>query len=119
MARGASPRGGTTRRTAVWAVVAALVGTGALVVLSVPAAFLLWTGVGVAVGRGDPTWNDGEQYWGTGTGLVLTALLALGQLSGAGALRRRTGPVLGRVLVGTSVLAVVVVHVLAAVAFVG
>lgn len=46
-------------------------------VLSVPGAFWLWVGISVAVGRGDPTWNDGEEVWGTGLGVFLTALVGL------------------------------------------
>ncbi|MGO4958393.1 hypothetical protein ACTQ49_14180 [Luteococcus sp. Sow4_B9] len=34
-----------------------------------------WMGVTTAVGRGDPTWNDGEQTWATALGLVTTLMV--------------------------------------------
>ncbi|MBM6404252.1 hypothetical protein JQN72_08355 [Phycicoccus sp. CSK15P-2] len=101
------------------ALVLAALGTGALVVLSVPAALLLWVGVAVAVGRGDPTWNDGEEWWGTGVGLVLVVLLAAVHGAMLAAVADRTGRRVGRVVAGLSVAAVLLVHALAAAAFVG
>lgn len=29
---------------------------------------MLWVGISVAVGRGDPTWHDGEETWATALG---------------------------------------------------
>ena len=61
-------------------------------VLAIPGAFTLWLGVSVAVGRGDPTWNDGEEVWSTAIGLALTGLIAVVIHLAARASRARTDP---------------------------
>lgn len=101
-----------------------MIGLAALVslvmaTLSVPVAFMLWMGVSVAVGRGDPTWNDGEEVWGTGFGLVLSAVLAFVYYVVAGDLSRRLGRGAGVVASGVLVVPVFVVNVVVAIAMLG
>lgn len=61
-------------------------------VLSVPGAFALWIGISVAIGRGDPTWNDGEEIWGTALGVLLTSLVCFALYLGVRALTLRVRP---------------------------
>lgn len=74
------------RSGVAWSVLGVL--TAALLLL--PAA-LFWMGIAVAVGTGDPTWNDSEQHWGTAVGagvsVIIAALVALDVVR----LRRRLG----------------------------
>lgn len=66
------------------------VAAGLLAALSsVPGAFVLWVGISVAIGRGDPTWNDGEEVWGTLLGLVLTGIVSFAIYRGVRALSIR------------------------------
>jgi hypothetical protein len=85
----------------------------------VPVAGLPWIGVSVAVGRGDPTWNDGEDVWGTGFGLVFTAALAFVYYLAVRALSRRVGRRAGRVVAGVLVVPVVAVNVAVAASMLG
>ncbi len=87
--------------------------------LSVPGALLLWIGISVAVGRGDPTWNDGEETWATALGLILTGALGLALYFGVRALAGLAAPGVRKVVVGLWVAPAVLVHILLAVAFVG
>lgn len=50
---------------------------------------MLWVGISVAIGRGDPTWNDGEEVWGTLLGLVLTGIVSFAIYRGVRALSIR------------------------------
>lgn len=60
--------------------------------LSVPGAFPLWIGISVAIGRGDPTWNDGEGIWGTAIGVLLTSLVCFALYLGVRTLTPRVRP---------------------------
>lgn len=74
--------------------IAVSVAAGLLAALSsVPGAFVLWVGISVAIGRGDPTWNDGEEVWGTLLGLVLTGIVSFAIYRGvrASSIRVRMG----------------------------
>lgn len=51
-------------------------------VLSYVGAFMLWHSISVAIGRGDPTWNDGEGVWVTGLGLLYTGAVSFGIYQG-------------------------------------
>ena len=82
-----------------------------LATLSLPVAGLLWIGVSVAVGRGDPTWNDGEEVWGTGLGPVLTAALACVYCVVVRALSRRVGRRTSRVVAGVLIVPAIAVNV--------
>ncbi|QDO87517.1 hypothetical protein FNH13_03505 [Ornithinimicrobium ciconiae] len=53
---------------------------------------MLWHGLSVAIGRGDPTWNDGEGVWLTGFGLLYTALVGFGISQGVRFFSLRGGP---------------------------
>lgn len=61
-------------------------------VLSVPGAFALWIGISVAIGRGDPTWNDGEEIWGTVIGVLFTGLVCFALYLGVRTLTPRVRP---------------------------
>lgn len=87
--------------------------------LSLPGGLMLWVGISVAVGRGDPTWNDGEETWATALGLILTGALGLAIFFGVRALAGLAARGLRMVMVGLWVAPAVLVHVLLAVAFVG
>lgn len=87
--------------------------------LSVPGALMLWVGISVAVGRGDPTWNDGEETWASALGLILTGSLGLTLYFGVRALAGRVTPGVRKVVVGLWVAPAILVHILVAVAFVG
>jgi len=88
-------------------------------VLSVPGALMLWVGLSVAVGRGDPTWNDGEEAWATALGLIFTGALGLTLYFGGRTMADRVPPGVRKVVVGMCVAPAVLVHILMAVAFVG
>lgn len=88
-------------------------------VLAVPGAFLLWLGISVAVGRGDPTWNDGEEIWATALGLIFTGALGLMLYFGVRTMAGRVSPRVRGVVAGLWVAPPVLVHILIAVAFVG
>lgn len=87
--------------------------------LSLPGGLMLWVGISVAVGRGDPTWNDGEETWATALGLTLTGALGLAIFFVVRALAGLAARGLRMVMVGLWVAPAVLVHVLLAVAFVG
>lgn len=89
-------------------------------VLAVPGAFmLLWIGISVAVGRGDPTWNDGEEIWATALGLTFTGALGLMLYFGMRTMTGRVSPGVRKVVGSLWVAPPVLVHILIAVAFVG
>lgn len=88
-------------------------------VLSVPGALMLWVGISVAVGRGDPTWNDGEETWATALGLIFTGALGVTLYFGVRAMADRVPLGVRKAMVGIWVAPAVLVHVLAAVNFVG
>lgn len=87
--------------------------------LSLPGAFMLWVGISVAVGRGDPTWNDGEETWATALGLFLTAALGFALYFCVRALVGLVDPRVRNVVVGMWVAPALLVHIMLAVAFVG
>lgn len=95
-----------------------LVGLSAAV-FSVPGALMLWIGISVALGQGDPTWNDGEGTWATALGLILTGVLGLALYFGARTMADRVLPGVRKLIIGLWVTPAALVHVLAAVAFVG
>ena len=80
---------------------------------------MLWVGLSVAVGRGDPTWNDGEEAWATALGLIFTGALGLMLYFGVRTMADRVPPGVRKVVVGMCVAPAVLVHILMAVAFVG
>ncbi|HLS45621.1 MAG TPA: hypothetical protein VK045_09305 [Ornithinicoccus sp.] len=80
---------------------------------------MLWVGISVAVGRGDPTWNDGEETWATALGLLLTGALGLALYFGVRALAGLAASGIRKVVVGLWVAPAALVHLLLAVAFIG
>lgn len=80
---------------------------------------MLWVGISVAVGRGEPTWNDGEEAWATALGLILTGALGLALYFGVRALAGLVASSIRKIVVGLWVAPAVLVHILLAVAFVG
>lgn len=101
---------GEREKTAAIAVSVAA-GLGAAV-LAVPGAFALWIGISVAIGRGDPTWNDGEEIWATALGLLLTGIVSLAIYQGVRAVRVRVGPGVRTVVACFWVVPIVAIHVL-------
>lgn len=53
-------------------------------------AFLVGIGVRIALGNGDPTWNDGEETWAVPGGLLIAVPILLLSLLGLRAWSRRT-----------------------------
>lgn len=80
---------------------------------------MLWVGISVAVGRSDPTWNDGEETWAIALGLLLTGALGLALYFGGRALAGLVASGIRKVVVGLWVAPAVLVHLLLEVAFVG
>lgn len=80
---------------------------------------MLWVGTSVVVGRGDPTWNDGEETWATALGLIFTGVLCLTLYFGVRTMADRVHSGVRKVIVGLWVAPAVLVHVFVAVAFVG
>lgn len=80
---------------------------------------MLWVGISVAVGAGDPTWNDGEETWATALGLIFTGALGLTLYFGVNALTGKVSPGVRKVVVGFWVAPAALVHLLIAIAFVG
>lgn len=112
MNTGGSPSSRPVRSAGTWGTVAiSAVGGLLTAVLAIPGAFTLWLGVSVAVGRGDPTWNDGEEVWSTAVGLVLTGLVALVIHLGARTSRARVHPGAHTLITCLWVLPTVAVHV--------
>jgi len=112
--------GSPARAIATPAAISASVLAGLLAaVLSVPGALMLWVGLSVVVGRGDPTWNDGEGTWATVLGLIFTGALGLTLYFGVRTMADRVPPGVRKVVVGMCAAPAVLVHILMAVAFVG
>ena len=86
-------------------------------VLSVPGAVALWVGISVAVGRGDPTWNDGEEVWATVVGLLLTGFVSFAIYSGVRALRVRVRAGVRKMVAFFWIVPIVAIHVLFAANF--
>lgn len=73
---------------------------------------MLWIGISVAIGRGDPTWNDGEEVWGTALGLLLTGLVSFAIYQGVRALRIRVRTGVRKVVACFWIVPTVAIHVL-------
>lgn len=84
-------------------------------VLSVPGAFALWIGISVAIGRGDPTWNDGEEIWATALGLLLSGIVSFAMYQCVRAFRTRIRTGVRKVVTCFWIVPIVAIHVLFAV----
>lgn len=73
-----------------WVVVGGAALAGLLAAFfSAPVAWIFWVGLGTALGRGDPTWNDGEGPWLVALGMVLVGAWVLVLTVGVRVIARR------------------------------
>lgn len=107
-------RGGTVIAVAV-SVAGGLV-AGAL---SYVGAFMLWHGISVAIGQGDPTWNDGERVWVTAFGLLYTGMVSFGIYQGVRLLSPAGRPGIRLVVAFFWIVPTVALHVLFAASVLG
>lgn len=88
-------------------------------VLSYVGAFMLWHGISAAIGRGDPTWNDGEAVWVTAVGLLYTGMVSFGIYQGVRVLSFGNRPGIRQVIALLWVLPTAALHLLFAASVLG